>query len=48
MQPVPALDFMGASAAAIASGMPLVFGLAAAALVVAAVAGRRRALSARS
>jgi hypothetical protein len=41
MQPVPALDFMGASGAAIASGMPLVFALAAAALVAAAVAGRR-------
>jgi hypothetical protein len=41
MQPVAALDFMGASDAAIAGGMPLVFGLAAAALFAAAVAGRR-------
>lgn len=41
MQPVPALDFMGASNAAIASGMPLVFGLAAAVLLAGAVAGRR-------
>lgn len=41
MQPVPALDFMSASNAAVASGMPFVFGLSAAALVGAAVAGRR-------
>jgi hypothetical protein len=41
MQPVATLDFMGASNAAIASGMPLVFGLLAVALVAAAVAGRR-------
>jgi hypothetical protein len=41
LQPVPSLDFMGASDAAIATGMPLVFGLSAVALVAAAVAGRR-------
>jgi hypothetical protein len=41
MQPVAALDFMGASDAALAAGMPLYFGVAAAALVATAVAGRR-------
>jgi len=41
MQPIAALDFMGASNAALAAGMPLVFGLSAAALVAGAVAGRR-------
>jgi hypothetical protein len=41
MQPIAALDFMGASNAALAAGMPLVFGLSAAGLVAGAVAGRR-------
>jgi len=41
MQPVPALDFMGASPAAVASGMPLLYAGLAVGLVAAAVAGRR-------
>jgi hypothetical protein len=41
LQPVAALDFMGASDAAVAAGMPLVFGLSAVALVAAALTGRR-------
>jgi len=41
MQPVPALDFMAASNAALAAGMPLYFALAAAALLAVAFAGRR-------
>jgi hypothetical protein len=41
MQPVPALDFMGASDASLAAGMPFYFGVAATVLVAAAAAGRR-------
>jgi hypothetical protein len=41
MQPVPALDFMGASNAALVEGMPLYSGIAAAALFATAAAGRR-------
>ncbi len=42
LQPVPALDFMGASAAARASAVPLVYLILAAVLLAAAFAGRLR------
>ncbi len=41
LQPVPALDFMGASDLAVAAGVPLAYAAAAAALFAVAVAGRR-------
>jgi len=41
MQPVPALDFMGASDRSIAAGMPLYYTVAAAACVALAATGRR-------
>jgi hypothetical protein len=41
LQPVPALDFMGASDAALAARIPLAYAFAAAILVAGAVAGRR-------
>jgi hypothetical protein len=40
LQPVPPLDFMGASRAAVTTGMPVVYGGAAAALWIAAMLGR--------
>ena len=41
MQPVPALDFMGASDAALAARMPLYYAAATAVLLAASVAGRK-------
>ena len=42
---LPALDFMGATASAIAMHIPLVYGITALALLVLAFLGRRRQLS---
>ena len=41
MQPVPALDFMGASDLTIAAGIPVYYAAAAAACLAAGIAGRR-------
>jgi hypothetical protein len=41
MQPVPALDFMGASDLTIAAGIPVDYAVATAACLAAGVAGRR-------
>jgi hypothetical protein len=46
MNHVPALDYLGSTPAGLAQGMPLVYLAATGALAAAAVAGRRRQLSA--